>query len=65
MSNSALVIGTIYMPSSASTESASANNVQEIVIDPSTASRELMLASEKSLKALWMTHEEEEAWKDL
>lgn len=61
MSDTALV-STIYP---ASSESASANNVQEIVIQPPNVSREYMLASEKSLMSVWMTPEEEEAWKDL
>jgi hypothetical protein len=66
MSASALVMGTIYTPYSASLESASAeNNVQEIVIEPTSFSREYMLASEKALLSVWMTPEEEEAWKDL
>ena len=62
MSDSALVMGAIFN----SSESVfSTNNVQEIVIEPANMSREYMLASEKSLMSIWMTPEEEEAWKDL
>jgi hypothetical protein len=42
----------------------SGNTTQEVVIDV-PSSREYMLASEKSLSAIWMTPEEDEAWKDL
>ena len=66
MSDSTLVMGTIYAPYSASIESSFAsNNTQEIVIEPARLSRECMLASEKSLMSVWMTPDEEEAWKDL
>ncbi len=66
MSDSALVMGTIYNPHDSSAESAfAANNAQEIVIEPPTLGKEIMLASEKSLASVWMTTDEEEAWKDL
>jgi hypothetical protein len=66
MSDSALVMGTIYNPRDSSAESAfAANNAQEIVIESPTLGRETMLAAEKSLARLWMTTDEEEAWKDL
>ncbi|MGA2974749.1 MAG: hypothetical protein ABSF77_05510 [Spirochaetia bacterium] len=66
MSDSSLVIGTIYTPHSASAEpSFAANNAQEIVIEPTDLGREFMLASVKSLMSVWMTPDEEEAWKDL
>jgi hypothetical protein len=66
MSDSALVVGTIYTPDSASSGPAfAANNAQEVVIEPASMQREYMLASEKSLMSLWMTPDEEEAWKDL
>ena len=66
MSDSALVMGTIYTPHNSSTESGfAANNAQEIVIEPASLNREYMLASEKSLMSVWMTPDEEEAWKDL
>lgn len=66
MSDSALVTGAIYSPHYSSAESGSAaNNTQEIVIAPANLSKEIMLASEKSLMSVWMTTDEEEAWKDL
>lgn len=66
MSDSALVTGAIYSPHLSSAESASsANNTQEIIIEPANLSKELMLASEKSLMSVWTTTDEEEAWKDL
>ena len=76
MSDSTLVIGTIYAPHHASVESAYAhfgyaesafaeNTTQEIVIEQNSICKEVMFASEKSLVSLWMTSEEEEAWKDL
>jgi hypothetical protein len=66
MSQSALVIGTIHASHYASAESALAGNtVQEIVIEPASLSRAIMLASEGSLTSVWMTPDEEEAWKDL
>ncbi|MCX5914293.1 MAG: hypothetical protein NTV04_20455 [Deltaproteobacteria bacterium] len=76
MSDSTLVMGTIYAPLRASVETAFAhycyaesafakNTTQEIVIEQSSLSKEVMLASEKSLMTLWMNPEEEEAWKDL
>jgi hypothetical protein len=40
------------------------NTTQEIVISSSNG-QDYMLASEKALSALWMTPEEDEAWKDL
>jgi hypothetical protein len=40
------------------------NTIQEIIV-PVSSSRDYMLASEKALSAIWMTPEEEEAWKDL
>jgi hypothetical protein len=64
MSDSALVMGTIYSSHFTSESKFAANNVQEIVIEP-TQGREYMLASEKSLRSVWMTPDEEEAWKDL
>jgi hypothetical protein len=65
MSNSALVMGTIYTSHNASPDSAfTANTTQEIVIELNL-SKELMLATEKSLKSVWMTPDVEEAWKDL
>ena len=42
----------------------SGNTAQEVVIEVSSR-REYMLASEKALSAIWMTPEEDEAWKDL
>lgn len=65
MSDSALVMGTIYSSHNTSESAFAANNVQEIVIEPSKLSKECMLASEKSLMLVWMTPDEEEAWKDL
>ena len=66
MSDSALLMCTTYTPHNASTESGfAANSAQEIVIEPAIPSREYMLASEKSLMSVWMTPDEEEAWKDL
>ncbi len=50
-----------YMPQDVEYAS---NTTQEIVI-PVSNSREYMLASEKALSAIWMTPEEDEAWKDL
>ena len=41
-----------------------ANTTREIII-PVSNSREYMLASEKALMSIWMTPEEDEAWKDL
>jgi hypothetical protein len=75
MPDSTLVMGTSYAPlhavESAYThycyaESAFAVNItQEIVIEQATMSKELMLASERALMLVWMTPEEDEAWKDL
>jgi hypothetical protein len=45
-------------------QSVATNAVQEIIIAPETA-RDYMLASERSLMSIWMTPEEDEAWKDL
>lgn len=39
------------------------SDARTIVLVPATAG--CALASEKSLRAIWMTPEEEEAWKDL
>ena len=41
-----------------------ANTTQEITI-PISDTREYMLASERALAAIWMTPDEDEAWKDL
>jgi len=41
-----------------------ANTAREIVIVADDA-RDCAFASEKSLECIWMTQEEEEAWKDL
>jgi hypothetical protein len=76
MADSTLAMGTIYAPLRVSVEIAFAhygygeyafakNTTQEIVIEPSSLSKELMFASEKSLMTLWMNPEEDEAWKDL
>jgi len=66
MSDSALVAGAIYSPRDSSAGSpSSANNTQEIVIEPASLSKAIMLASEKSLTSAWMTTDEEVAWKDL
>jgi len=65
MSDSSLVMGTIYSSHNPSESTFAANNVQEIVIKPSNLSKQCMLASEKSLMSVWMTPDEEEAWKDL
>jgi len=76
MSDSTLVMGTVYSPHHASVESAYAtyahgesafaeNITQEIVIEQPDAGKEIMFASEQSLMSVWMTPEEEEAWKDL
>ena len=65
MSDSALVMGTIYSSHNTSDSAFAANNAQEIIIEPSNLRKECMLASEKSLMSVWMTPDEEEAWKDL
>ena len=66
MSGSALVVGTIHASHYPSAESAlAANTAQEILVEPASLGKDIMLASEKSLMAVWMTPEEEEAWKDL
>lgn len=65
MSDSALVMGAIYSPHDSSLDASGANNTQEIIIEPANPSKEIMLASEKSLMSVWMTTDEEEAWKDL
>jgi hypothetical protein len=66
MSDSALVTGAIYSPHDSSAESTSSANItQEIIIEPTNPGKETMLASERSLMSLWMTTDEEEAWKDL
>jgi hypothetical protein len=76
MSDSTLAMGTIYAPLHASVESAythygysesafAVNTTQEIVIEQATMSKEIMLASERALMSVWMTPEEDEAWKDL
>jgi hypothetical protein len=65
MSDSALVMGTIYPSHNPPESTFAANIVQEIVIEPSKLSKECMLASEKSLMLVWMNADEEEAWKDL
>jgi hypothetical protein len=36
-----------------------------VYAEQSSLGKEVMLVSEKSLMSLWMTPEEEEAWKDL
>ena len=85
MSDSALVIGTIYAVSQATQGSnvaanttptiyaamttqgsdVAVNNTQEIVFEPKSSAKEYMIASEKSLMRIWMTYDEDEAWKDL
>ncbi len=41
------------------------NVVEEIEVVMDDATRSFLLASEKTLKSIWMTPEEDEAWKDL
>lgn len=43
---------------------AARNNAQEFVF-PQDLGTEIMLASENALRSIWMTEEEDEAWKDL
>jgi hypothetical protein len=41
-----------------------ANTAREVIV-AADDTREYMLASERALAAVWMTPEEDEAWKDL
>jgi hypothetical protein len=50
-----------YMPQSVEY---AGNTTQEVVV-PVSNSRDFVLASEKALSAIWITPEEDEAWKDL
>ena len=50
-----------YMPQSVE----SAGNTTQVIVVPASNSRDYSLASEKALSAIWMTPEEDEAWKDL
>jgi hypothetical protein len=65
MSDSALVIGTIYSAPQSQESNVAANTAQEIVFESKSSARDYMIASEKSLMRIWMTHEEDQAWKDL
>ena len=62
MSHATLTMGRAVYASGE--RSVSTNEAQEVIITPDSA-RDYMLASEKSLMSIWMTPEEDEAWKDL
>jgi hypothetical protein len=55
--------GTAYAVYASQEPTYAANTTQEIVIRPKAG--EYAIASEKSLASIWMTPEEDEAWKDL
>ena len=68
MSDATLTIGTVFLGGKsvyASNEgNVATNETQEVIVRPDTA-RNFMIASEGSLKKIWMTPEEDEVWKDL
>jgi hypothetical protein len=57
--------GTAYAAYASQETRYAANNTQEILVPPSRATGEYALASETSLSSIWMTPEENEAWKNL
>lgn len=68
MSDPTLTIGTVVLgsePVYASQETNVATNDAQEVLVTSDSAKDFMLASEKSLKSIWMTPAEDEAWKDL
>ena len=42
-----------------------ANSAQEIILEPQNPAGDYALASETSLASIWMTPEEDEAWRHL
>ena len=57
--------GTAYAVYAAQETKYAANTTQEINIRPTIAVGEYALVSETSLASIWMTPEEDEAWKNL
>lgn len=64
MTRSAIASATIFPGYAPQTVEYAGNTTQEVFITANDT-RECMLASEKALSALWMTPEEDLAWKDL
>jgi hypothetical protein len=65
MLDTGLAKGTAYAAYATQEPKYAANTTQEIVIRPTSAIGEYALASETSLISIWMTPEENEAWKNL
>ena len=57
--------GTAYAVYASQEPRYAANTTQEIVVRPTSAFGEYALMSETSLASIWMTPEENEAWKNL
>jgi hypothetical protein len=65
MSDTVLAKGTAYVAYATQEPRYAGNTTQEIMFPQTSVIGEYALVSETSLSAIWMTPEENEAWKNL